>query len=127
MKLYDWKRREADESDINDVENFVFTLNNLKSAPGARKRRTRKGRGIAAGQGATCGFGMRGQRSRSGPGVRAGFEGGQQPLYRRLPKFVGRPTGPGHTKTEYNVIKLDELNGVAAGETCNFDSLFESK
>lgn len=41
---------------------------------------------------------MRGQKSRSGPGVRAGFEGGQNPLYRRLPKLVGRPMGPGHTK-----------------------------
>lgn len=70
----------------------------LKSAPGSRQLPKRKGRGIAAGQGASCGFGMRGQKSRSGPGVRAGFEGGQTPLYRRLPKRVGRPMGPGHTK-----------------------------
>merc|ERR1719476_1160784 len=122
MKLYDWKRRQADESAINDVENFVFTLDNLKPAPGSRKRKTRKGRGISAGQGASCGFGMRGQKSRSGSGTRAGFEGGQQPLYRRLPKFVGRPTGPGHTKTVYNTIKLDELNGVQSGDTATYDS-----
>mmetsp|Transcript_136608 Transcript_136608/g.193195 ORF Transcript_136608/g.193195 Transcript_136608/m.193195 type:complete len:228 (+) Transcript_136608:132-815(+) len=125
-KLYDWKRREADESDINDLDNFEFTLDNLKPAPGSRKSKTRKGRGISAGQGATCGFGMRGQKARSGPGVRAGFEGGQNPLYRRLPKFVGKPMGPGHTKKVYNIIKLDELNGVASGSTCNFESLFES-
>ena len=119
MKLFDWKRREADETAINDLDNFEFTLDNLKPAPGSRQRKTRKGRGIAAGQGATCGFGMRGQKSRAGRPTRPGFEGGQTALYRRLPKFVGRPTGPGHQKTIYNIIKLDELNGVAPGSTCN--------
>mmetsp|Transcript_12656 Transcript_12656/g.14293 ORF Transcript_12656/g.14293 Transcript_12656/m.14293 type:complete len:191 (+) Transcript_12656:279-851(+) len=125
MKIFDWKRRgdTATIERLNDVENTEFQFDNLASHPGSRQRKKRKGRGIAAGQGATCGFGMRGQKSRSGPGVRAGFEGGQQPLYRRLPKFVGRPTGPGHSKTTYNIIKLDELNNVAAGETVNFDSL----
>ena len=125
MKLYDWKRREADESVLNDIENTVWTLDNIRAAPGARKRKKRKGRGIAAGQGATCGFGMRGQKSRSGRPTRAGFEGGQNPLYRRLPKFVGRPTGPGHTKTIYNLLKLDELNAAQDGSTVNFESLFE--
>ena len=119
MKVYDWKRREADESAINDLENFEFTVDNLRPAPGSRRPKTRKGRGISAGQGATCGFGMRGQKSRSGRSVRAGFEGGQQPLYRRLPKFTGRPMGPGHTKKIYNIIKLDQLNSVAPGSTCN--------
>lgn len=126
MKLYDWKRREADESALNDVENTEWTLNNLKSAPGSRKRKNRKGRGIAAGQGATCGFGMRGQKSRSGRPTRPGFEGGQNPLYRRLPKFVGKPMGPGHSKKLYNIIKLDELNSVSPGATANFESLFAS-
>ena len=121
MKIYDWKRRAdtARTENLNDVENTEFSFDNIAPAPGSRKNKKRKGRGISAGQGATCGFGMRGQKSRSGPNVRAGFEGGQQPLYRRLPKFVGRPTGPGHTKTEYNTIKLEELNSVAPGETCN--------
>jgi len=123
MKVFDWKRRNADESAINDAENFVFTLDNLRPAPGSRHRKKRKGRGIAAGQGATCGFGMRGQKSRSGRPTRAGFEGGQQPLYRRLPKFVGKPMGPGHTKTVYNLIKLDELNGAVEGSTVNFATL----
>eukprot|EP00591_Stephanopyxis_turris_P004200 CAMPEP_0195514082 /NCGR_PEP_ID=MMETSP0794_2-20130614/5579_1 /TAXON_ID=515487 /ORGANISM="Stephanopyxis turris, Strain CCMP 815" /LENGTH=217 /DNA_ID=CAMNT_0040642247 /DNA_START=118 /DNA_END=771 /DNA_ORIENTATION=- len=127
MKLYDWKRRTADESELNDVENTEFTFDNLRPAPGASKRKERKGRGISAGQGATCGFGMRGQKSRSGRPTRAGFEGGQQPLYRRLPKFVGRPTGPGHSKTTYNIIKLDALNGAAPGDTVNFESLLSSK
>ncbi|XP_027364978.1 50S ribosomal protein L15, chloroplastic isoform X3 [Abrus precatorius] len=66
-----------------------FRLDNLGPQPGSRKRAKRKGRGIAAGQGASCGFGMRGQKSRSGPGVRKGFEGGQMPLYRRIPKLKG--------------------------------------
>lgn len=129
MKIFDWKRRadSATMETLNDVDNTEFTFSNIAPAPGSRKNKKRKGRGISAGQGATCGFGMRGQRSRAGSGVRAGFEGGQQPLYRRLPKFVGKPTGPGHTKKEYNIIKLDELNGVAAGQTVNFASLLESK
>lgn len=66
-----------------------FRLDNLGPQPGSRKKGKRKGRGISAGQGASCGFGMRGQKSRSGPGVRKGFEGGQMPLYRRIPKLRG--------------------------------------
>ena len=123
MKIYDWKRRTADESALHEEE---FTLGNLRPAPGARKRKNRKGRGISAGQGATCGFGMRGQKSRSGRPTRPGFEGGQQPLYRRLPKFAGQPTGPGHEKEIFNLIKLDDVNGAAEGSTVNFDSLLES-
>ena len=61
-------------------------LDSLKANKGARRSKLRKGRGIAAGQGACCGFGMRGQKSRSGRPTRPGFEGGQMPLYRRLPK-----------------------------------------
>jgi len=119
MKVFDWKRREADESVLNDIENTEWTLDNLKPAPGSRQRKKRKGRGISAGQGATCGFGMRGQKARAGSPTRPGFEGGQTPLYRRLPKYVGKPMGAGHKKTIYNIIKTDELNNVAAGTTCN--------
>ena len=121
MKIFDWKRR-GDTATIeteNNLESVVFTLDNLTHAPGSRHRKNRVGRGIAAGQGHQCGFGMRGQNSRKGPGKTAGFEGGQTPLYRRLPKFPGQPMGPGHQKMEYNIIKLNELNGVATGETCN--------
>ena len=125
MKIYDWKRRNADESGLNDADNTEFTLDNIRPAPGSTKRKNRKGRGIAAGQGASCGFGMRGQKSRSGRPTRPGFEGGQQPLYRRLPKLVGRPMGPGHEKTVYNLIKLDELNSIASGETASYASLLE--
>lgn len=71
------------------VTNVRFRLDNLGPQPGSRKKGKRKGRGISAGQGGSCGFGMRGQKSRSGPGVRKGFEGGQMPLYRRIPKLRG--------------------------------------
>ena len=125
MKLFDHKRRNADESSLNDVENTAFTLDNLKAAPSAVHRKKRKGRGIAAGQGASCGFGMRGQKSRSGRPTRPGFEGGQQPLYRRLPKFSGRPLGPGHKRTVYNLIKTDELNALTSGSVVNYSSLLE--
>jgi large subunit ribosomal protein L15 len=127
MKLFDWKRRQADESVLNDVDNFEFTLDNLRPAPGSRQRKSRKGRGIAAGQGATCGYGMRGQKARSGRPTRPGFEGGQTPLYRRLPKYVGQPTGPGHSKTLFNVIKTDALVNAAPSSVVNFDSLMENK
>ena len=66
-------------------------LDELSPKEGATKRRRRVGRGIAAGQGASCGFGMRGQKSRSGRPTRPGFEGGQMPLYRRLPKLKHFP------------------------------------
>lgn len=61
-------------------------LHELKPAEGSRKTRNRVGRGLGSGNGKTSGRGMKGQKSRSGGGVRTGFEGGQMPLYRRLPK-----------------------------------------
>ncbi len=62
-------------------------LNSLSSAPGSRKAGKRVGRGIGSGLGKTCGRGHKGLKSRSGGSVAPGFEGGQQPLQRRLPKF----------------------------------------
>ncbi|MBR5909161.1 MAG: 50S ribosomal protein L15 [Schwartzia sp.] len=61
-------------------------LHELSPEPGSRKTRTRRGRGLGSGLGKTSGRGQKGQNSRSGGGVRTGFEGGQMPLYRRLPK-----------------------------------------
>ncbi len=62
-------------------------LNTLKPAKGAKKPATRVGRGIGSGHGKTCGRGHKGLKSRSGGKVRSGFEGGQNPLYRRIPKI----------------------------------------
>lgn len=125
MKIFDWKKRTDPNYAVLPAEDEgIFKLNNLRAAPGSRKRKKRKGRGDAAG-GSRCGFGMRGQKSRSGRSVRPGFEGGQTPLYRRIPKFVGRPMGPGHKKTEYALIKLEHLNACAEGEIVTFQSLYE--
>merc|ERR1719454_1538758 len=127
MKVFDWKRREADETALNDVENTVFTFDNIRSAPGATKRKTRKGRGISAGQGATCGFGMRGQKSRSGRPTRAGFEGGQMPLYRRLPKIVGKGVGrDGHQKADYGLLNLAVLNKCADNSEVSYETCLEA-
>ncbi|MGI6326304.1 MAG: 50S ribosomal protein L15 [Saccharofermentanales bacterium] len=61
-------------------------INEIKSSPGARQPAFRKGRGVGTGNGKTAGRGHKGQKARSGGGVRLGFEGGQMPIYRRLPK-----------------------------------------
>lgn len=76
---------------------------------GSKKRRRRVGRGISAGQGASAGLGMRGQKSRSGGGTRPGFEGGQMPLYRRLPKLKHFPVINRRSYTTINVKKLADL------------------
>ena len=123
MKLYDWKRREADESSMIRVDSMEFRVDNIRGAPGSKKRRTRKGRGNAAGQGSSCGFGMRGQKSRSGRPARPGFEGGQTPLYRLLPKLVGRPTGPGHENTIYSLVSLDQLARASPETDVDYEAL----
>jgi len=90
---------------------------------GSTKRGRRVGRGIAAGQGASCGFGMRGQKSRSGRPTRPGFEGGQTPLYRRLPKLKGF-TIVNHK--EFTIINLDDIEGLAANSEVTLASLLEA-
>jgi large subunit ribosomal protein L15 len=98
-------------------------LNTLKPQPGARRRKLRKGRGIAAGQGASCGFGMRGQKSRSGRSTRPGFEGGQMPLYRRIPKLKHFPLV---NPSRFTVINVGKLADLPAGSTVTLDSLVEA-
>ena len=98
----------------------TLTLQTLKSNPGSRRRKLRKGRGIAAGQGASCGFGMRGQKSRSGSPTRPGFEGGQMPLYRRIPKLKHFELV---NHKEFTIIHVAKLADLKAGSTVNLDSL----
>ena len=75
------------------------------------KRRKRVGRGIGSGKGKTSGRGHKGQNARSGGGVRPGFEGGQNPLYRRLPKRgFNNPF-----RKEYAIVNIEDLNSFAAG------------
>ncbi|MDR0846668.1 MAG: 50S ribosomal protein L15 [Lactobacillales bacterium] len=86
-------------------------LHELQPAEGSRKVRNRVGRGTSSGNGKTSGRGQKGQKSRSGGGVRLGFEGGQTPLFRRLPKR-------GFTninRKEYAIVSLSDLNGFADG------------
>ncbi len=90
---------------------------------GSKKRPRRVGRGIAAGQGASAGLGMRGQNSRSGGGTRPGFEGGQQPLYRRLPKLKGFPL---INRKEYTTINVDKLGSLTADSEVTLASLKEN-
>jgi large subunit ribosomal protein L15 len=80
-------------------------LNTLKPAAGSRRPRLRVGRGASAGQGKTCGRGVKGQRARKGGYHKVGFEGGQMPLQRRLPKVGFRSA----IKVERAEVRLDEL------------------
>ncbi len=99
---------------------MTLSLQSLKPQTGARRRKLRKGRGIAAGQGASCGFGMRGQKSRSGRPTRPGFEGGQMPLYRRVPKLKHFPLV---NPSQFTVVNVARLADLAAGSTVTLDSL----
>ena len=81
-------------------------LHGLQPAEGSRKVRNRVGRGTSSGNGKTSGRGQKGQKARSGGGVRLGFEGGQTPLFRRLPKRGFTNVN----RKEYAVINLDVLN-----------------
>ena len=102
---------------------MTIRLHSLKSNTGSRKKKLRKGRGIAAGQGASCGFGMRGQKSRSGRPTRPGFEGGQMPLYRRVPKLKHFPL---INQKSFTIINVSSLNDVKEGTTVNLDSLVKA-
>jgi large subunit ribosomal protein L15 len=90
---------------------------------GSKKRRRRVGRGISAGQGASCGFGMRGQKSRSGRSTRPGFEGGQLPLYRRLPKLKHFTV---INRQQYTAVNVGKLASLAAKSEVTLSSLMEA-
>ena len=103
---------------------MTSTLNTLKANTGSRKKKLRKGRGIAAGQGASCGFGMRGQKSRSGRPTRPGFEGGQMPLYRRVPKLKHFEI---INQKNFSIVNLSKLSDFKDSEIVNVDSLVKKK
>jgi large subunit ribosomal protein L15 len=93
-------------------------LNSLSPQSGSRKAKRRVGRGAGSGWGKTAARGQKGQKARTGGGVRPGFEGGQQPLKQRVPKF-GFRSRIGLTTAE---VRLSELNGMEA-ETVDLDAL----
>ena len=97
-------------------------LHELRAVPGATKAPKRKGRGTATGQGTTAGRGMNGQKSRSGGSIKPGFEGGQMPLYRRIPKrgFTSR------NHKEIVAINLSVLERFEDGAEVSVASLIEA-
>lgn len=98
-------------------------IHDAQPQKGSKKRPRRVGRGISAGQGASAGLGMRGQNSRSGAGTRPGFEGGQQPLYRRVPKLKGFPI---INRKEYTTINVSRLTSLPANTEVTLTSLKEA-
>ncbi len=97
-------------------------LHELRPPEGARKAAKRKGRGMASGLGKTSGRGQKGQKSRSGSGIRPGFEGGQMPYFQRLPKRGFKNI---HKKS-WNIINLNDLNSFEEGTVVTPDLLLEA-
>ena len=98
-------------------------LTDVRPQKGSKKRPRRLGRGVSAGQGASAGKGMRGQNARSGSGTRPGFEGGQQPLYRRIPKLKGFPL---INRKNYTTINVEKLASLPANTEVTLISLKEA-
>lgn len=98
----------------------MLTLNNLKSPKGAVRNTKRIGRGQGSGWGTQAGKGHKGQKARSGGSTRLGFEGGQMPIYMRLPKrgFSNYPF-----KTEYAIVTLDQVEAKFESEVVNRENL----
>lgn len=97
-------------------------LHNLQIAEGSKKTRKRVGRGAGSGLGKTAGRGQDGQNSRNGGGVRPGFEGGQTPLFRRIPK---RGFSNARFKTVYAIVNLSDLNNFEEGSVVTLELLKE--
>ena len=97
-------------------------LHELQPAAGSKKTRTRVGRGLGSGLGKTSGRGQKGQNSRSGGGVRSGFEGGQMPLYRRLPKRGFKNI----FALQYAEVNVSQLNRFEDGATVDPVALIEA-
>lgn len=94
-------------------------LNNLSPVQGARHSKKRLGRGIGSGIGHTSGKGTKGQNARSGGGVRPGFEGGQLPLFQRLPKRGFH----NHNKVEFAIVNVEKLNVFEEGAVVDAEAL----
>lgn len=97
-------------------------LNQLKPVEGARHTRKRKGQGVGSGLGKTAGRGQKGQNSRSGGGVRPGFEGGQIPLFQRLPKRGFKNVN----RKEYAVVDVSDLNVFENGAEVTIETLIKA-
>ncbi len=100
-----------------------MNLSNLKPTPGSTHAKKRLGRGVGSGTGKTAGKGTKGQNSRSGGGTRPGFEGGQTPFFKRLPKrgFTNR------FRKEYATVNVSELNRYAEGTVVTKELLLQDR
>lgn len=96
-------------------------LNELNYQEGARRKSKRQGRGLGSGIGKNGGSGVKGQKSRSGGGVRLGFEGGQNPIFRRLPKRGFQS----HVKNDYDIVNVSLLNKFEDGTNVDITLLIE--
>jgi len=96
----------------------------LKPAPGSKHAKKRVGRGDASGHGSFCGRGIKGQKSRSGPDIPRGFEGGQLPIIKRLPQKRGF-TNP--LQTEYAIVNVGQLKVFPAGTEVTVEALAKAK
>ncbi|WP_461219245.1 50S ribosomal protein L15 [Lapidilactobacillus salsurivasis] len=97
-------------------------LHELKASEGSRRNRKRVGRGTSSGQGKTSGRGQKGQLARSGGKTRIGFEGGQMPLFRRMPKRGFKNIN----RKEYAIINLNDLEGFDEGTEVTTELLIQS-
>jgi large subunit ribosomal protein L15 len=100
---------------------MALTLNTLAPAKGANRKNKRVGRGIGSGHGKTATRGYKGQKSRSGTSIRPGFEGGQMPLHRRLPKRGFNNV----FRKEYTIVNLDTLSQFEPGASVAPETLLE--
>ena len=100
-----------------------MNLHELSPAAGSNPKAYRKGRGHGSGNGKTAGRGHKGQWARSGGGVRPGFEGGQTPIHRRLPKRGFN----NNFRKEYVIVNLSDLADIAAGTVVDYDYVMENK
>jgi len=102
---------------------MAIAVNTLRPSKGANRKNKRVGRGIGSGHSKTATRGYKGQKSRSGTSIRAGFEGGQMPLYRRLPKRGFNNV----FRKEYAVVNLDALSSFEPGSTVGPEILLEKR
>lgn len=98
-------------------------IHDLKNAEGEKQAKKRLGRGLGSGLGKTSGKGHKGQNARSGGGVRPGFEGGQNPLYRRLP---AKGFSNAKFKKVYSIVNVSQLNNFKKGATVDAEALLNS-
>ena len=104
------------------AETVTISLNSLEAFPNSTKKRKRVGRGNASGFGGECGRGHKGQKSRSGFSRKRGFEGGQNPLYKRIPKKRGFTN---IFKTKYQIINIENINFTRFNDTIELKHLLD--